>query len=704
MKKRNTWEAFIQMIYIVVAQLGILFSVTETFGITYNKMPLYVCIIVLAVVLYILSKRKRYGGIFLTGGIILAEIVLILWKRNSLFKEIKRLGKTISTHMEAYVHNGDIVNLYESQKFTIGLLCILILTAGIVTFVIVRTKRAFGIMALLLIIFSVPFMAGEEPDAKTLVCVGVLLVTAGFSRRKGIEEKDRGTVRRLGVLIGIFSVIIGGMLFQPTIQKGVNYTKRYKTSLIDFWENKKTEFFAGDTGVGGANGGELGRVDRLEQDDKVHLRVTVGEKPKDRMYLIGFIGETYTGHEWEEISGYEDTGMFYSMMSKDKEYGSLSDTIEIEYIDANKEYDYQPYGSSLYGGGRRTITDKQILKYYPYDIVEKFPNTNEVTELEEIYGSSFVDRYKTVSREVMNNFSGEVEKSISGTDIETITEEISELFRRQTEYSLHPGKTPEDRDFAEYFFFENRKGYCTHYATVATLFFRMKGIPARYVAGYMIESGEFEKQKDGKYTAVVTGRNAHAWTEAYHWGGGWLPVETTPGYAKVEKPMGEDEGNKEWDGATSEMEELPQQEKPSTPQQEEKKEEKKKENEDKDQFPLPLAAGVLTGVTVTGGIVAAYLLRKKKKTQKEKTGYNEEIQELFHQIYRKLVRKKKISGNEELNQEFVEKICSAYPNVSREIGEEMLDIVYRANYGKEQLKKDDYLLLKRIFLALEKEK
>ena len=52
----------------------------------------------------------------------------------------------------------------------------------------------------------------------------------------------------------------------------------------------------------------------------------------------------------------------------------------------------------------------------------------------------------------------------------------------------------------------------------------------------------------------------------------------------------------------------------------------------------------------------------------------------------------------------MEKICSAYPNVSREIGEEMLDIVYRANYGKEQLKKDDYLLLKRIFLALEKEK
>lgn len=68
------------------------------------------------------------------------------------------------------------------------------------------------------------------------------------------------------------------------------------------------------------------------------------------------------------------------------------------------------------------------------------------------------------------------------------------------------------------------------------------------------------------------------------------------------------------------------------------------------------------------------------------------------------MRKKKISGKEELNQEFLGKICSVYPEISNEMGEKMLDIVYRANYGKEQLKKEDYLLLKRIFLALEKEK
>ena len=701
MKKRNVWEEIIQMIYIVIAQLGVLFSITETFDISYDKTEIYMCIVILSIILYMLSKKKHYGGIFLAGGIILAESILLFWKKDDIFKEVKRIGKIIIVHMENYMSNGDIFNLYENQKFTIGLLCLLILAAGIITFIIVRTKGAFGIMAISIMIFSIPFMAGEEPDAKTLVCIGVLLVTAGFSKRKGLEEKDRKTVIYLGIIIGIFSVIIGGMLFQPTIQKSVNYTKRYKQNLIDFWENKQAEFFTEKTGVGGVNGGELGRVDRLEQDNKIHLKVTIGEKPKDRMYLMGFIGETYTGHEWEEISGYEDTGIFYSTMANDKEYGSLSDMIEVEYIDANKEYDYQPYGSSLYGGKKRTLSDKQIFQYYPYDIVKTFPNSSEMAKIEGIYGSGFVDRYKTVSREVEENFSGEVEKSISGTDIETIAEEVSELFRRQTEYSLHPGKTPEDRDFAEYFFFENRKGYCTHYATVATLFFRIKGIPARYVSGYMIEAGEFEKQKDGKYMAVVTGRNAHAWTEVYYREGGWLPVETTPGYAKVEKPIEEEPFNEESGNFISETpKDLPRQEKPAKQEPQKSKEEKKKEHTDL----FMITAGVLAGVAVMGGSVTVYLLRKKKKRKRRAVEYNEEIQELFHQIYHKLLRRKKITGKEELNQEFLEKICSAYPEISNEIGEKVLDIVYRANYGKEQLKKEDYLLVKRVFLALEKEK
>lgn len=101
----------------------------------------------------------------------------------------------------------------------------------------------------------------------------------------------------------------------------------------------------------------------------------------------------------------------------------------------------------------------------------------------------------------------------------------------QAEYSLEPGKTPVGEDVAEYFYFKNKKGYCEHFATVATLMLRMKGIPARYVAGYAVLPSAFKLNEEGEYEAVVTGASAHAWAEAYVQGIGWIPVETTPGYS-----------------------------------------------------------------------------------------------------------------------------------------------------------------------------
>ena len=38
----------------------------------------------------------------------------------------------------------------------------------------------------------------------------------------------------------------------------------------------------------------------------------------------------------------------------------------------------------------------------------------------------------------------------------------------------------------------------------------------------------YEEQEDGRYKAVLTDEQAHAWAEIYFDGEGWLPVETTP--------------------------------------------------------------------------------------------------------------------------------------------------------------------------------
>ena len=105
---------------------------------------------------------------------------------------------------------------------------------------------------------------------------------------------------------------------------------------------------------------------------------------------------------------------------------------------------------------------------------------------------------------------------------------IQTEFEENTVYSYSPGTTPGDLDFAEYFLFENKKGFCVHFATTATLMYRMMGFTARYAAGYSIPVSAFEKQEDGSYRAKVTGEMGHAWCETYD--NGWVIREHTLPY------------------------------------------------------------------------------------------------------------------------------------------------------------------------------
>lgn len=91
--------------------------------------------------------------------------------------------------------------------------------------------------------------------------------------------------------------------------------------------------------------------------------------------------------------------------------------------------------------------------------------------------------------------------------------------------------SPAGQDYAEYFLFGQKKGYCEHYATAATILLRDLGVPARYVSGYRLSKKSFHKGKDGKYTATVIDSDAHAWTETYGEHFGWMPWDMTPSTA-----------------------------------------------------------------------------------------------------------------------------------------------------------------------------
>jgi transglutaminase-like putative cysteine protease len=96
-------------------------------------------------------------------------------------------------------------------------------------------------------------------------------------------------------------------------------------------------------------------------------------------------------------------------------------------------------------------------------------------------------------------------------------------------YNPDMDRTPEGRDFVDYFLFEQQEGYCTYFATAMVVLCRSVGLPARYVDGFAPAS---ERNENGVFQ--YTDERAHAWVEVFLRGSGWVQFEPTPGYNMVE--------------------------------------------------------------------------------------------------------------------------------------------------------------------------
>lgn len=91
-------------------------------------------------------------------------------------------------------------------------------------------------------------------------------------------------------------------------------------------------------------------------------------------------------------------------------------------------------------------------------------------------------------------------------------------------YTLSPQATPEGQDFVDFFLFDSKEGYCTSFATSMCVLARCIDIPTRYVQGFLVDPSSTDE--DGNY--IIKNSQAHAWSEAYIEGIGWIPFEATP--------------------------------------------------------------------------------------------------------------------------------------------------------------------------------
>lgn len=98
---------------------------------------------------------------------------------------------------------------------------------------------------------------------------------------------------------------------------------------------------------------------------------------------------------------------------------------------------------------------------------------------------------------------------------------LQSYLQKNYKYSLDVKTPPDNVDFTAWFLLGEKKGYCTYFATAMTVLSRLCGLPARYVTGFVAVPDQSGK-------ALVTADEAHAWTEIYFNGFGWLEFDATP--------------------------------------------------------------------------------------------------------------------------------------------------------------------------------
>lgn len=99
------------------------------------------------------------------------------------------------------------------------------------------------------------------------------------------------------------------------------------------------------------------------------------------------------------------------------------------------------------------------------------------------------------------------------------------LFNQQPfEYSLRA--PPLAGDAMDDFLFNTLRGYCEHYSSAFTVLMRAAGVPARVVTGY--QGGYYNAAAD---YLLIRQSDAHAWSEVWLSGSGWVRVDPTAAVA-----------------------------------------------------------------------------------------------------------------------------------------------------------------------------
>ena len=275
-----------------------------------------------------------------------------------------------------------------------------------------------------------------------------------------------------------------------------------------------------------------GDISSLSLSDAVAFRVSFDgaiPEPRDRYWrglvLTRFNGRTWTGRE-PSISG----------AARD-EIVALGDPIEYEVTlePTRQQWVFaldMPMAWSLpqtFMGPHQELArgiplDQRVV--YNVTSYTSFRVGTDLSALFRRWYSALPEDSNPRSAELAQRMRGE-----AGSDEAFVESVLTMLHEQEFYYTLEPpplGSDPVDR-----FLFETRRGFCEHYASAFAVLMRSVGIPTRIVLGY--QGGELNPL--GGHL-IVRQSDAHAWTEVWLAGDGWVRVDPTSAVAPERVEIG----------------------------------------------------------------------------------------------------------------------------------------------------------------------
>lgn len=298
----------------------------------------------------------------------------------------------------------------------------------------------------------------------------------------------------------------------------------------------------GDSKLGGA----------VRMTNMLLLRAKIDGDIKGPVYLRGNIKDTYTGDKWTKsvtsprrIKDSEEIVELFGDMKSVGQYKTINVTVyprlisttsifnvwmpqKVDVADNNYLYDmdgevYLLQESSNLKNEYNVISSVPVV--YSDDL-RKSQSTKNTYDMSRYLTlpEDLPERVKKLASDITLKYENDYDRAVA----------IQNYLRNTYPYTLNTKSLPEGRDFVDYFLFEEKKGYCTYFASAMAVMSRAVSIPSRYVEGLVLD--EKDKDEDGIYT--VMSNRAHAWVELYFDGFGWVRFEPTSSYqiANYERP------------------------------------------------------------------------------------------------------------------------------------------------------------------------